>query len=215
MGAALDQALVCHHGARQHVDPDESGARRRGDRQRRLAIVAQDVDPDRDRDGAAGFPDRHRHAGDGFRRRVVRIKRHIVEVLHEQAIEPGSGQRARFRDGLLHNGREIASVARRTGERQQMHHPDKRLLGTEQLIEVSTGHGRHPEAGTRPHAAAVAAGLWSLRLQSQIVEESRFQLPQLLDARLGVVEGGALGDLQGQQLGVEAGFGQRHLDLLQ
>jgi len=130
VGAALDQALIGDARAGVDVDPDEARARRDGDGQRGLGVVAEHVDPQRDpgRRGAHGER-RGRHRGHGDRRDAARLEGRVAEVLHHDALEAGLREEPRVGRGRGEHGAEIAGEARARREWREVDDANQRREG--------------------------------------------------------------------------------------
>ena len=101
MGTAARGAdsLVRDHRARVDVDADEARPHRRGHREGGQRVGAQDVDAEREGDGAA---DLHRHRGHRGHARGVyspRGERHVAEILDEESVDTALGEGLRVGKG--------------------------------------------------------------------------------------------------------------------
>jgi hypothetical protein len=142
VGARGENALIGHHRARVDVDANEACPHRRGHREGGQRIGTQDVDAERQRDGAA---DLRRHRGHRGHARGVHSpggERHVAEILDEESVDAAVGEGLRVgqsgpRD-LVHG----AGPARAAGQRLEMHHADHRLGGAEYPREIHESQGK-------------------------------------------------------------------------
>ena len=147
---ALEHALVGDDRAHVDVDPDERGAHRRRHRERRLGVVLEHVDPDRQAHGAAHLGGGDRRGRDGRRIGAPRAERRVPEVLHEAGVEAAGLERARVGHRALDHRVQGPAPAGAAGQREEVDHPDQRRAGG----RGSPRGSRRPPRARRPGAAA-------------------------------------------------------------
>jgi hypothetical protein len=121
-----------------------------GHGQRGEGVVAQAVDAERQLVPFAHRASQRGHVGDDVRRQRTGVKRHVAEVLKHQAVDATAGQRVGIGQQPLADRRTVASVTRRSRQRQQVQHADHR----QRLVDPVGEQGSHQAGGaSRPSTA--------------------------------------------------------------
>ena len=126
-GFSLYQAFFRGHDSVMHVHPYEFGPGDRGDSQSRQGIVSQHVNPNWDVHHFLNPLHSHGHPGDGLRVKTPGAEGNVTEVLHDDPAYATLLQNVRFFLGPVDHRPHVPSPARRTGQGQQVDHPDERL----------------------------------------------------------------------------------------
>jgi hypothetical protein len=148
------EAFVGHVGEGEVLDPDEGRTGRERDGQSLAIRGGEDLDAERDVDGAADSRGDGRHGRDDLGANPAAEKGPVVHVLDDEGVEAGGRKQARLVDRLADEHVNRGDGVGGTGQRADVDHADQGLFAAEDrdgLVRVAHGD-RYAAAGAGPQA---------------------------------------------------------------